>query len=115
VRTLRSLAFRLVDHAKIAAEALRFRMSTLPHTLVDPDRFDLERAAACVVTRGDPVVDAAMRRLGTAWQRAGLDPERLAQPWDARDSRRLLASGGAEVIDALDDLARGITRQAAYI
>jgi hypothetical protein len=38
----------------------------------------------------------------------------MAQPWRDDDARRLLASGGIEVIDALDDIARGISPQAAF-
>jgi hypothetical protein len=103
-----------VNHAKIAAEALRFRMSTLPRTLVDPDRLDVEGAAAVAVTCGDPVIDGAMRRLGAAWRRAGLDPERMGQPWRDVDARTLLSVGGPEVIDALDDIVRGASAQGAF-
>jgi hypothetical protein len=103
-----------VNHARIAAEALRFRMRTLPGTLVDPDRFDLDGAADFAVACGDPTIDSAMRRLGTAWRQAGLDPEQMAQPWRDDDARQLLSSGGLEVIDALDDIARGISSQAAF-
>jgi hypothetical protein len=100
-----------VNHARIAAAALRFRHETLQQTLVDPNRFDVERAAACAVGCGDPEIDAAIRRLGTAWCRAGLDPARMCEPWCEPDARRLLATGGAAVIDALDDIVRGVTRQ----
>jgi len=104
-----------MNHAKIAAEALRFRMSTLQHTLVDADRFDVDAAATIAVTCGDPTIDGAMRRLGTAWVRAGLEPERMGQPWSEEDGRRLLARGGTDVIDALDDIVRGVARQAAAL
>lgn len=104
-----------MNHAKIAAEALRFRMSTLQHTLVDADRFDVETAATIAVTCGDPTIDAAMRRLGTAWVRAGLEPERMSQPWTDAEARRLLSFGGTEVIDALDDIVRGVAAQAAAL
>ncbi len=100
-----------MNHARIAAAALRFRQETLQQTLVDSRRFDVERAAACAVGCGDPEIDAAIRRLGTAWRRAGLDPVRMCEPWCEADARRLLASGGAAVIDALDDIVRGVTRQ----
>jgi hypothetical protein len=101
-----------VNHAKIAAEALRFRMRTLQHSLVDPGRFDIEAAAAVAVTCGDPLIDSAMRRLGTAWQRAGLDPEDLVEPWHDADATRLLDTCGSSVIDALDDILRGVSAQA---
>ncbi|HEX7095991.1 MAG TPA: hypothetical protein VF183_08905 [Acidimicrobiales bacterium] len=102
-----------MNHAKIAAEALRFRMSTLQHTLLDPHRFDIETAATIAVTCGDPTIDSAIRRLGTAWVRAGLEPERMSQPWDERDAGRLLECGGTSVIDALDDIVRGVAAQAS--
>jgi hypothetical protein len=35
----------------------------------------------------------------------------MCEPWCEADARRLLASGGAAVIDALDDIVRGVTRQ----
>jgi hypothetical protein len=103
-----------LNHAKIAAEALRFRLRTLPSTLVDLDRFDLDGAADFAVACGDPAIDAAMRRLGTAWRRAGLEPQRMSQPWRDADAERLLAVGGTEVIDALDDIARGVSAQAVF-
>ena len=103
-----------LNHANIAAEALRFRLRTLPSTLVDLERFDLDAAADFAVACGDPGIDSAMRRLGTAWHRAGLDPQRMGQPWRDVDGERLLAVGGTEVIDALDDIARGISAQAVF-
>ena len=90
---------------KIAAEALRFRLRTLPSTLVDLDRFDLDGAADFAVACGDPAIDSAMRRLGTAWLQAGLDPQRMGEPWRDVDAARLLDVGGSDVIDALDDIA----------
>jgi hypothetical protein len=103
-----------VNHARIAAEALRFRMRTLPDSLVDSDRFDVNGAADFAVACGDPSIDAAMRRLGTAWRRAGLDPEQMGQPWRDDHARRLLSSGGSDVIDALDDIVRGISAHAVF-
>jgi hypothetical protein len=103
-----------VNHAKIAAEALRFRMATLQDPIVDPTRFDIDGAAAFAVTCGDPTVDSAIRRLGTAWVRAGLDPVDICLPWRDADARRLLRSGGPDLIDALDDIVRGISVLAVF-
>jgi hypothetical protein len=103
-----------VNHASIAAEALRFRMRTLPGSLVDAERFDVDGAADFAVACGDPTIDSAMRRLATAWRRAGLEPEAMGQPWREDDARRLLAAGGADVIDALDDILRGIASHAVF-
>jgi hypothetical protein len=83
-------------------------MRTLPDSLVD-ERFDVDSAANFAVSCADPAIDAAMRRLGTAWRRAGLEPEQMGQPWRDDHARRLLSAGGTEVIDALDDIVRGIS------
>lgn len=103
-----------MNHARIAAAALQFRLSTLPDTLVDPSRFDVDRAAACAVSCGDPVIDSAIRRLGAAWSRAGLPTARMCEPWRVADARRLIEVGGTAVIDALDDIVRGAHRQAVF-
>ncbi len=103
-----------MDHARIAAAALQFRLTTLQDTMVDATRFDVERAAACAVTSGDPDIDSALRRLGTAGCRAGLPLERICEPWLAGDGRRLLDTGGTAVIDALDDIVHGLSRRAVF-
>jgi hypothetical protein len=103
-----------VNHARIAAAALRFRLTTLQHTLVDPTRFDVESAAASAVSCGDPEVDRAIRQLGDAWMRAGLDPARMCEPWRACDVDRLLDVGGIGVIDALDEIVRGASHRAVF-
>lgn len=103
-----------MNHAKLAREALRFRCATLADTLVDPGRYDVDGAAAFAVGCGDPVIDGAIRRIGTAWVRAGLDPERITEPWTRTESARLLATGGPAVIDALDDIVRAVSRHAVF-
>ena len=62
-----------MNHARLAAAALQFRLAMLQGTRddrSDPARFDVEAAAACAVGCGDPDIDSAIRRLGTAWRRA---------------------------------------------
>jgi hypothetical protein len=103
-----------VNHASIAAEAIRFRIATLQHPLVDPERFDVDRAAALAVGCGDPVIDSAIRRLGAAWRRAGNDLRDLCEPWRHADARRLLAVGGDDLIDALDDMVRSVCSQDVF-
>jgi hypothetical protein len=103
-----------MNHARIAAAALKFRLATLRDTLDDPTRFDVDGAAACAVACGDPDIDSAIRRLGNAWMRAGLDPAGMCEPWRPRDAQRLLEVGGIAVIDALDDIVRGVNRQAVF-
>ena len=103
----------LVNHASLAREALRFRLSSV-HRALDPARFDLDGAAAFAVSCGDPVVDSAIRRVGTAWLRAGLYPESIVEPWSEADGNRLLEYGGFDVIDALDDIVRTIKTYAVF-
>ena len=113
-----------MNHARIAAAALQFRLATLQDTLVDPTRFDIDGAAACAIACGDPEIDSAIRQLGNAWTRAGLDPARMCESWCALDGDRqaveivdgdrLLAAGGIGVIDALDDIIRGVNRRAVF-
>jgi hypothetical protein len=38
----------------------------------------------------------------------------MCEPWREGDGRRLLAFGGSGIIDALDDIVRGISAQAAF-
>jgi hypothetical protein len=102
-----------VNHTRLAREALRFRLSSV-HSALDPARFDLDGAAAFAVSCGDPVVDSAIRRVGTAWLRAGLDPESIVEPWTEEDGNRLLEHGGFAVIDALDDIVRTIKTYAVF-
>jgi hypothetical protein len=37
----------------------------------------------------------------------------MGQPWCDNDARRLLSVGGPDVIDALDDILRGVSAQRA--
>ena len=102
-----------VNHTLLAREALRFRLTSV-HRALDPSRFDLDGAAAFAVSCGDPVVDSAIRRVGTAWLRAGLDPESIVAPWTEANGNRLLEYGGFDVIDALDDIVRTIKTYAVF-
>ena len=103
----------VVNHTLLAREALRFRLASV-HRALDPTRFDLDGAAAFAVSCGDPVVDAAIRRVGTAWLRAGLDPESIVEPWSEANGNRLLDYGGFDIIDALDDIVRTIKTYAVF-
>ena len=102
-----------MNHTLLAREALRFRLASV-HRALDPSRFDLDGAAAFAVSCGDPVVDSAIRRVGTAWLRAGLDPESIVAPWTESNGNRLLEYGGFDVIDALDDIVRTIKTYAVF-
>lgn len=101
-----------MNHTRIAAEALRYRLNLVRRPLVDDAEWDLEQMAAQSVSAADPKVDAAIRRIATAWVRAGIQPESLCMPWagphiDALFRRR------PELVDALDDIVRVATRSIA--
>ena len=82
-----------MNHARIAMEALRFRLGTLPSA-----------------ARHTPGVDRAIRVLGETWQAAGLPPTGIDKPWTAGEAARLRSAGGVELLDTLDELVTGITR-----
>ncbi len=97
-----------MNHARIAAEALRYRLDLLD---IPPDsraEFDLDAMAGATLAAADPTVDGALRRIATAWIRAGLDPERLCERWACPEARALFEAN-PELIDALDDIVRFAT------
>ena len=93
-----------VNHAKVAAEAIRFRISTIRRPLVDSETIDVEAMGAASVTAGNPEVDAALRRIATEWQRAGLDWEALGRPWGAEAME--LFKDRKDIIDDIDVIVR---------
>jgi len=101
-----------VNHARITAEALRYRLNLVRTPLVSDEEWDLDQMAAQCVCACDPVVDGAIRRIATAWRRAGLDPTQLCHPW-AGDEVDALFAAHPELIDALDELVRSATRSLA--
>lgn len=98
-----------MNHTRIAAEALRYRLALVRRPLVDDSEWDLEQMASQSVTAADPRVDSAIRRLATAWVRAGLHPDALCETWrgDAVDD---LFRRRPDLVDALDDIVRVATR-----
>lgn len=101
-----------MNHTRIAAEALRYRLNLVRRPLVDDTEWDLDQMASQSVTAADPRVDSAIRRVATAWTRAGLRPESLCEPW-AGDEVDALFQGCPELVDALDDIVRVATRSFA--
>ena len=97
-----------MNHTRIAAEALRYRFKLVRVPIVDDSDIDLELIAGATVAAADPAVDSALRRIATAWVRAGIDPERLCQSWDCPETEALFAER-PDLVDALDDIVRVAT------
>lgn len=101
-----------VNHTRIAAEALRYRLNLVRRPLIDDTDWDLEQMASQSVTAADPHVDTAIRRIATAWVRAGIRPESLCEPWTGNDIDALFQTC-PDLVDALDDIVRVATRSVA--
>lgn len=101
-----------MNHSRIAAEALRYRLNLVRSPLVDDSDWDLDQMANQSVTAADPRVDSAIRHIATAWVRAGFRPEGLCEPW-AGDDVDALFHGCPDLVDALDDIVRVATRSLA--
>lgn len=101
-----------MNHQRIAAEALRYRLNLVRRPLIGDDDWDLENMASQSVTAADPRVDSAIRRVATAWVRRGLPAEALCEPWVGPDVDELFCAH-PELVDALDDIVRVATRSIA--
>ncbi len=89
--------------AKVAAEAIRFRISTIRRAYIDSEAVDVEAMGAASVTAGKPEVYAALRIIANAWHQAGLEQEALAQPWSAKAAEAF--RNRSDIIDAIDVIA----------
>lgn len=96
----------------IAAEAIRYRLHLVRGPLVSTTDWDIEAMAGATVAAAEPAVDGAIRRIATAWVRAGLPAEGLCRPWECPEARTLFHDN-PELIDALDDIVRVATRSLA--
>lgn len=94
-----------ISHTRIAAEAIRFRISTIRRPLVSSETVDVEAMASAAVTAASPEVDQALRVVATAWVRAGFDPGALVRPWQGEQSEYFRAR--PDLIDAIDVIVRG--------
>ena len=94
-----------MNHARIAAEAIRFRISTIRRPLVSDETVDVDAMAAAAITSATPEVDQALRIVATEWQRAGFEAEDLVQPWKAEQADYFRSR--PELIDAIDVIVRG--------
>ncbi len=101
-----------MNHTRIAAEAIRYRLDLVKAPLVHLTDVELEQMAATTVAAADPTVDAAIRRIGTAWTQAGMDPVGLGRVWNCPEVRSLFREN-PDLVDALDDIVRVATQSAA--
>lgn len=101
-----------VNHTRIAAEAIRYRLDLVRGPMVTATDWDIESMAGATVAAADPAVDGAIRRIATAWIRAGLPAEGLCNPWACPEARALFEAN-PHLVDALDDIVRVATRSHA--
>lgn len=92
-----------MNHAQIATEAIRFRISTIRRPLMDAETLDVEAMGTAAVSAGRPEVDAALRKVATAWRQAGLDSDSLARPWGPEVAEEF--RNRSDIIDAIDVIA----------
>ncbi len=93
-----------MNHTRIAAEAIRFRISTIRRPLVSNETVDVETMGINAVLSPDPRVAQALRVLAAAWSQAGFDPEDMVKPW--KDEHVEHFKGRPELIDAIDVIVR---------
>ena len=94
-----------MNHTRIAAEAIRFRISTIRRPLVNGERVDVDAMAAAAVTAASPEVDQALRMVATAWMQAGFDPEAIVRPWTGEAAGYFKSR--PDLIDTIDVIVRG--------
>ena len=94
-----------MNHARIAAEAIRFRISTIRRPLVTSETVDIDAMAVTAVTAASPEVDSALRVIATSWQRAGFDADALIQPWTGEPAEYFRSR--PEFIDLIDVIVGG--------
>ncbi len=101
-----------MNHTRIAAEAIHYRLDLVRDPLIHLTDNDVERMANATVTAADPVVDSAIRHIAEAWISAGIQPELLCHQWNFPAVRDLFDSNPT-LVDALDDIIRVATRSMA--
>ncbi len=98
-----------MNHATIAQHALSYRMAMISDSYTAA-RVDPRQIANVAVECGDPTIDAAIRRIGTAWVRGGLAPDAIVEPWSGPMIDRIFRDDPT-LLDAIDDIIRTVHRQ----
>ena len=110
--TLRNGGGRRMNHAQVAAQALRYRFCSIHGRAPDPNAYDVDAAASRAVTCGDPVVDSAIRRLVSALSAAGVEPSSLIEPWE-RPEVTAVFTARPELLDLVDEIVHQAPLQPA--
>jgi hypothetical protein len=97
-----------MNHARIAQQALHYRNAMVVDSFT-AGRFDPAAVATVAVECGDPIIDSAIRRIGTAWIRGGLQPEQLIETWSGPLVDQIFADDPT-LLDAIDDIIRTVHR-----
>ncbi len=101
-----------MNHTRIAAEAIQYRLDLVREPLIRLTDSEIERMANATIAAADPTVDSAIRHIAEAWIEAGIHPEMLCHVWDSPAVRHLFDTN-PRLIDALDDIVRVATRSMA--
>ena len=101
-----------MNHAQVAAQALRYRFCSIHGRAPEPSSYDAEAVASRAVTCGDPVVDSAIRRLVSALSAAGVEPSSLVEPWE-RPEVAAVFTARPELFDLVDEIAHHAPLQPA--
>ena len=97
-----------MNHARIAQQALLYRNAMVNDSFT-ASRFDPLMIATVAVECGDPTIDTAIRRIGTAWIRGGLQPEQMVETWSGPLVDRIFQEDPT-LLDAIDDIIRTVHR-----
>lgn len=97
-----------MNHARIATQALRYRMASIADSIT-ASRIDPADIARVAIECGDATIDSAIRRIGTAWIRGGLPPEQITETWYGPRIDQIFADDPS-LLDAIDDIIRTVHR-----
>ena len=98
-----------MNHARIAEQALRHRNGMVSDSF-NAGRFDPAEMAHIAVECGSPVVDTALREIGTAWRRASLPLDALTEPWSGTEVDEMFRTNAA-LLDSIDNIIRAVHRE----
>lgn len=98
-----------MNHARIAEQALRYRNEMVADSFT-AGRFDPAEVAHIAVECGNPAIDTALRKIATAWRRAGLPLDELTNVWSGPEVDALFESN-VDLLDSIDNIIRAVHRE----